>query len=269
MKMFFGFCLFLIGWHSQAQDTTLFNYRYVMNYRVALFTGLEVTDSCIYTTGVMYDTSFVDPNYLLAGSFIAKFDTFGNLLWTKDLMDTGQTYDIWNPTLYTTPDGNLITCGYSYINPDIMCARLFKFSTNGDTLWTKKYSLDTADIFLRPDDMVLTNKGSFILCAKHRVGGAANGGISLWGVDSLGNLEWTRSFYDPNFYNQLPKLERNYDDKFLLSYVGQRPKYLLIDSVGNYSWNYSPPLNSGIGAANDILVTRDSAWVFGTVNVSC
>lgn len=265
------YILFVLVWwggsYVKAQDTVLLNKRYILDYLSSVLISIEVTDTQFYAMGSMYDTSAQTP---LAGVFFITLDTFGNVVHHKRFKGVGQSYDIWDPTLRFYGNNGFVSCGYfiddSVTNNgnSVMQAILFRHQRNGDTLWTKKYVIDTSDAFLRPTELCVSRKGEVVMGLTRRKYNEQYGRVVLMGVDSLGNYAWDKEYINPPHYNSTPKMEVWGENSFILSYMSNRAHFHRIDSVGNILWNHYSPIDTLHGSALDILITQDSGIVFGT-----
>ena len=122
-------------------------------------------------------------------AYFVKVDSTGNISWSK-------TYgnDPWTSyanEVEQSPDGGYLICGRANYPGEKYNAFLLKTDYKGDTVWFHDYGglqNDAAHDFARTAD------GGYILCGYTRLPGESYNDLYLIKTDSLGNLEWEKTF---------------------------------------------------------------------------
>jgi hypothetical protein len=208
-----------------------------------------------------------DSGYVIVGNvqdvpvlplWIFKTDKNGNLIWSKTYGANGQA-QAWS--IKKTLDGCYIVCGVIIVPPLNGNIWLLKFDTNGDTLWTKRYS-GTGNVYGR--SIIQTKDGDFILLGQ-TVTFLMDIGLIMIKTDSLGEMIWTKYFehcsssYGNNIVEEA--IDKNY---ILLSTVesANLTDILLMktNSLGDTIWTRT---YGGIGweAGNCVLATSDGGYI--------
>jgi hypothetical protein len=200
----------------------------------------------------VYQTS--DGGYIIAGDsynsvLLIKTDSVGDTLWTKTYGDTWA--DIGRAVLETF-DGGIIVAGFTEsagnASNDIY---LLKTNSTGDTLWTKTYG----EVPHQEDAAFLqqTTDSGFIICGHSNFGGGNNIEAYLVKTDSLGILQWSKT-YGGNDFESLAGVVQTFDGGFIT--VGNTNSYgagnfdalvIKTDSNGEVMWSKSYG-----GAQNDV-----------------
>ncbi len=151
--------------------------------------------------GATYAMTYAhDGGYIITGwinstdpdLYIVKVDSIGETLWEESYGTVG-TNRGW--FIDTTFDGNYIITGQtSLYYSTLFDVYLLKINDDGDTLWTRKYGGDHSDVgrCVRP-----TTDGGYIITGwtySYGVGTPDSSNVYLIKTDSLGNLEWERTF---------------------------------------------------------------------------
>jgi hypothetical protein len=157
------------------------------------------TDSSgnVYVTGDTYgglDGNINDGNYDI---FLAKYDTNGNKLWTRQLGTT--SYDRGSGVA-TDASGNIYVTGYTDGgldgNPNAGGWDIFltKYDTNGNKIWTKQLGTASGDV---GSGVATDSSGNIYVTGYTRGGldGNPNAGLNdvfLTKYDTNGNKIWTK-----------------------------------------------------------------------------
>jgi hypothetical protein len=122
--------------------------------------------------------------------YLIKTDANGDTEWTKTY---GGNLDEIAGGIQQTSDGGFIISGSTgSFNAIIIDIYLIKTDANGDTLWTRMFSLDDDD---NGTDVRQTADGGYILTGFSSSTGSAGGyDMILLKTDAVGNLLWTRFF---------------------------------------------------------------------------
>ncbi|MBU0764867.1 MAG: T9SS type A sorting domain-containing protein [Bacteroidetes bacterium] len=117
-------------------------------------------------------------------AYIVKTDSTGTEEWSKTYGYPDQFNCFMR--IRQLEDGNYILAGdvYDFDIADGPLVWLLKMNTNGDTLWTKKYTYFGGDSHTYVEDLQLTSDGGYVM-----TGYTINSGNDLWllKTDSLGN----------------------------------------------------------------------------------
>lgn len=195
----------------------------------------QANDGSYYVSG--YTTSFAGPSF---NGYFLKFDTGGNLLWSKVFNGTGG--DLFYG-MNKTKDGGMVLTGStstkSFGSSDIWLVRT---DSNGDTLWTSIYGKITEDAGWA---VIETSDGGFAVTGdmhKDTVTPGAHNTLLLK-TNSAGNMQWA------HLYGSNPGSEVGYDlrqttDKGYVvlgntNVYGNGSKDIFLfrtDSVGGFEW---------------------------------
>ena len=125
--------------------------------------------------------------------YLIKTDAAGDTEWTRTFGGTQQEH---GHSVIQTEDSGYVVCGTTYSlgagDADIW---LIRTDGNGDTLWTRAYGGDTADL---GHSVAQTADHGFILCGQTTSFGAGNYDAWLIKTDSTGDTLWTRTFGGAN-----------------------------------------------------------------------
>jgi len=144
-----------------------------------------------------------DDGYLIAGKtfsfgapeyedlLLIKTDSFGDTIWTKVLGGEGRDIGF---CVKETPDGNCIISGVYNSNDRDWYGYLWilKIDTSGEIIWERTYHDGFEGDDWRGQHISSTEDGGLIITGCIRDN--AEGAISLWKTDSLGNMEWYETF---------------------------------------------------------------------------
>ena len=126
--------------------------------------------------------------------YLLKLDNSGDTLWTRTY--GGTSIDAAND-MQQTSDGGFILTGYTFSygagSSDIY---VIKTAANGDVLWQHTYGGDLNDI---GHAVIETQDGGFILCGETESFGAGNQDVYLTKVNSMGDIEWSKTYGGENF----------------------------------------------------------------------
>ena len=247
-----------------------FNHRMHFGFSGAVLTSIEVTDSCLYATGIARDT--VSPFSI--GSLFVKFDLDGNVLFSRVLTKPDHSYLMWRNTLTPTSDGNFMLTG-AILDTTTNSLCLIKYTSNGDTIFTQKY----ANPFFPQESFIVNNSLSITedneLLILNNINTPNNhSDIYLLKTDSSGNLieDYIFGQNQSEFGNSM-LLSTNEDIiiggmRTNLNYVSQNHiarTYLFgIDSLGNTLWEYLTPEDELHNFASDILPTDDGGIIIAS-----
>ncbi|HMS35503.1 MAG TPA: T9SS type A sorting domain-containing protein [Ignavibacteria bacterium] len=151
-----------------------------------------------------------------SGMYILKTDYLGKEIWSKIIYPYGGSY-----RFLQTSDNGFAICGLSIQNRMI----LIKTDENGDTLWTKQYTIDGRQS--RAWSIKATRDKGFVLCGSvypHYPNEAY-----VVKTDSIGNLEWQNTYSTFTATDIVQSTNGNY---YSVGWNLLRK----IDSLGNEVW---------------------------------
>ena len=109
-----------------------FNKRVHFGHPAAVMTGVIVTDSCYFATGVVADT--LPPHKI--GNVFSKFDLEGEVVFHKVITDPLKSYQTWDKGALM-PDSTIFITGHSV--DSVVTGFFIKFNLEGDTLFYADY----------------------------------------------------------------------------------------------------------------------------------
>ncbi len=137
------------------------------------------------------------------------------------------------------------------------------YNYNLDTIWNKKYFVDTTRVFA--NSICQTNDGGFAIAGNIDKGGLSWDAFILK-VDSIGNEQWHKE-YGYNYDEVILNITQTLDNGFIIGGYSRKNSnqedwYIVrTDSVGNKIWDwvlYNPYRYDQI---NDIIQTQDGNFV--------
>ncbi len=145
-------------------------------------------------------------------------------------------------------------------------ALLVKFNLNGDTVFVKRFGGYNDDLGYKA---VETPDGGFALCGQANRTAGNNGKFYLVKTDSLGNLEWEKTYHQPGFARAL-SIVNAHDGGYMLCGDGYTSTafgydtYLMkTDSLGNELWkkSFGTPRDD---CGGNITSSSDSTYIITT-----
>ena len=102
-------------------------------------------DSCIVVLTAYADSMF-NPEYASTRINLIKIDLSGSIIWNKKY---GSSTSNYVSNIKLLDNGDFMACGYIYNSPSpyLQAGWLFRFNSDGDSLWNREY-------FYYPDDPV-------------------------------------------------------------------------------------------------------------------
>jgi len=221
-----------------------------------------------YETGYGYFTAGI--SYWVTGKVICvlKTDKYGNKLEVKNFGRSG--CDIWPGTqgsqTKTTDGGYALGGGLtSSLNDKVL---LVKFNANGDTVWTRAYGDNISGSFYTGRQCKQTWDKGFIIVGEKDMGGT-NEDVLLVKTDSLGNLQWQKTYGGP-YLDFGWTIAVTPDSGFIIGGYTYRYGYnytrnalvIKTDSLGNVQWQkeFGGPFDDGLAVVN---VAKDGNFIVG------
>ncbi len=176
-----------------------------------------------------------DYGFLIAGSqghgayngFLLKTDMNGTIMWAKNATGVNVFYSIDK-----THDGGYIATGYGgTTNTSII---LIKVSDSGNVLWSKSLGSNTYED--RAYSVKQTSDYGFIVAGYTLGYGAGNYDAYLIKTDSLGNVQWSRTYgntYSDYFYSVQETSDSGY---IAIGVKGQYSYLVKTDNAGDTLW---------------------------------
>ncbi len=225
-----------------------------------------------------------DGNFLVAGStlsygsgstdaYLFKTDENGRVLWSKAYGGTSDDYFEW---VEPTHDNGIILCGYKFsVVKQSFEIIVIKTDSAGNVQWQSQIPLTAV---ARAYCIRQTFDKGYILCGEEDSSGI-DGNILLVKMDSLGNLQWNKSYGIPLNLDAGNCVIQTKDSGFALcgqSRYGFNSSYAVIlktDNVGNLEWsknyfNSNPAYNKSypdriIEIENAQLIVSGSSYLVG------
>ena len=163
--------------------------------------------------------------------YVLKINQFGDTIWTK-LMPIGQNANEgYCRTAVTSSDYGCVITGSS------TSAFTMKFDLNGEVVWNKSYDLYAKQLY----SIIATSDGGYIACGRDYED--INDNAFLLKIDSLGNLQWSKTFYSTYWKNFDCITETNPNDGYFIggfniNYQSDTSKsfILKVDQNGDSLW---------------------------------
>ncbi len=256
--------LFLCSAAIQAQTIT-FNKRFKVSCSNTILTGLEVTDSCHYITGIARDTAACQ-----VGGLFMRIDSLGEVIDFKVHLDSTESYQMWEPCLRKDVDGNFIIAVDVLDTTRIAQVAVMKYNQQGDILWKKKHRslFPSTPYGFIADDLIVAEDSTYILA------GQTGEGFQLLSLDRNGDTIWTR-IVDCNYnyctnHSIVPLL-----DGFVVGYVNSDANKFPIhrtqlcvltkyDYQGNELWTWQNDSSTLLIGAEHLIQAKDKGWVIAT-----
>jgi hypothetical protein len=218
----------LVKWNSDTSVNWVRRYGNKTNGRSVCVDG-----STIYTGGVIYQEN-TGPDLLLA-----KYDTWGNILWDTTY-DSGR--EDYNPQIVVTPTGSIVVCFNSYeYESRTAYSGIIEFGSNGSLL---REDLISEPVLL---DVKVDSDGNIYVLSR----------TNLLKFDSNLVLQWDSSSWNLDETITAIDLDSNgslYTSSF--SIINETRDFLATirkwDSSGTSSWNTTITTDYGFGFRNRV-----------------
>jgi hypothetical protein len=202
--------------------------------------------------------------FLTLTNVILAFAQPPETLWTR-------TYG-WDGFYYAnvirqTTDGGFVIGGYSRVIGESEDWRLVRTDANGDTLWTHSYGSEFSD---RAFDLEITPDGGCVVTGSwgwKSLPGADSSDIGLMKVDSMGNMQWFRTYLSAE-ENYAYDVEMTSDGGYIIvghTHDGGQVTYydwfvVKTNSVGDtmWTWRHNP---GSYDEAQSVVEVDDGGYV--------
>jgi hypothetical protein len=263
------FCLLTLVFVFNVHAQTTFNRQVDFGeygFPFHLFTSVLPTDSCYYVTGNISDTT---DGFFAYGNIFAKFNLDGEMLFFKKVTKPDRDYFTWRGDLVPTPDGGLLDIGI--VVDTVIKGVLIKYSTEGDTLFTREYfnPLYPEEDFLYAAGLKVTEDNKVKALFGFEAG--SENDIYLLTLDSLGNV------LDSNIYgdatHQFPQrlvldgdggvlIPSSKTNSHLVSKnFTSRTHLFKVDGSGEVEWEYLSPQGQLFDHAHELVKTPDGGII--------
>jgi hypothetical protein len=198
---------------------------------------------------------YIYPDYY-SKIFIIKINQYGDTIWTRIIGNDDNSYQEAH-TVTATKDGGCVFTGYCD------SAYAIKLNNEGNIVWQKFYGEQNITCL----DIKNTKDGGYIACGKdYRI----NFDGFIMKIDSLGNLEWKRSYYSGFLYSFINIVE-GIDTGYIIAGTVDTsengiPKALLmkINNFGDIVWEKRLMANNNYANGREID-TVNGIYVFSGV----
>jgi hypothetical protein len=200
-------------------------------------TAMEVDDSGnVYVTG---RSSGVGTGFDFT---TIKYDTHGNQLWIRRYNGPGSAED-WPLAIAVDDSGNVYAAGRSYDSLTLDDFTTIKYSSDGDTVWVRRYNGPSQDA----DDIatsVCVDDWGNVYVAGYSSGSSSSSDFATIKYYSNGDTAWVRRYDGPG---------NSHDGVYAMA----------VDDLGNV---YVTGTSRGIGTESDYATIKyhsngDTAWV--------
>ncbi len=214
------------------------------------FSGNLIGEGMGCSIALTDDGGFVFTSKTVNGSngndfLLVKTDENGDTLWTRKYGGSGA--DIPRSVIRTSGGGYMVagTTKSFGINPPMGNFWLIKTDSNGDTLWTKTIGgAEEEECF----SVKQTKDKGYILAGRSGNNSSAASNLYVVKTDSLGNVEWNKTFGNPYDNDAGRDIIQTKDGGYALAggRTATHGYYLLfptlmyvmkMDSLGNEQWN--------------------------------
>lgn len=207
---------------------------------------IEDNNGNFYICGQFYVYS---QNYGPDGVFLIKFDSSGNLLWSKRYSDTVHEYEYYRSFIKTSDDKLLMLCVASTWQSPTVSQFLVKTDLNGNLEWSKSYDCNEE---VRLTGITETPSGDYIISGYKfdslvpLLSGTHYTSIILFKIDTIGNSIWAKKYsHTPAAIQMNPSLITTNTGFIVYGHTENYLNYLLpytylikMDFEGNYQWFY-------------------------------
>jgi hypothetical protein len=269
-QLLISICLIMA---SRGSCQELFNNRYFFGYAAAIFTGVHVSDTCIYGTGIIADT--LPPRYP-SGLFFSKLAHDGAVDTAVYHLPPGQEVENWLGGL-TPYEGGFLTSGT--VRDSSKRGALIFFDAQGRVEKTAEFgSLFPPHeySFILPSNPAVGPGALILLPSRDRNGQGVNNtetvlqlfspeGELLWrynyGVFDLWDAPAAAVAADGYFVVAAARSNKN---KVRKNYTYQNYIFA-VDTSGQVLWSYLSPLGQLLNEPKAILAEPDGSIIVATM----
>lgn len=151
----------------------------------------QINSACIDTSGNSYVTGFTTDSALQTNITTAKFDSSGNLEWTKVFFVSGYNASYGKDILIDN-SGNIIVCGALRKSIGYFDIGTIKYTPDGDEIWSQTFNGEG-----KGNDIPVTIKNDIsdnIIIAGTTKSLTTNGDMTIIKYDSSSSLLWQKTF---------------------------------------------------------------------------
>ncbi len=254
----------LLNTHVFSQFTTMFNDTLRPFGNGAYTIDNVIEDSGFYYTSGVFNSSIGQFPYIL------KMSNSGLLLNKKLFIDTIYGYALYPYNSMIHKKNKLVFCS-QYKNTKGTVGFVASINKHTlDTIWTKTYAHPDTAIAYQPNSgqfldltaIKSTSDGGYILTGNYNKN-CITGNIRsfLMKIDSVGNVEWRRTYNDVGYVFSL-ELAPNGGFSFINKYGGTN--FILTDSLGNILWRTAANNLIGRATSGDLKYVGNNCFVVST-----
>ncbi|MBS1777374.1 MAG: T9SS type A sorting domain-containing protein [Bacteroidetes bacterium] len=256
MKIIIAFCFLCISVAASAQVTFQRNFR--NSSPIYLWTATKSGDNGYIYAGQRWLATGV------VNTYVVKTDSLGNQQWSKIFEPSGQ-FGSWAYDILPIHGGYAITGASNGSNNTWVF--LLKIDDTGRIEWSKEYGSSMGTAWGKR--VRQTGDGGFIILGD-AVGGSngiSNNGVYLIKTDSIGNIEWSRTYNTLGEWGSF--IENTANHSYLIGgyslYANPslaRGFLMSVDSVGNLNWAKSYSNNISLSIGRHVKLA-DGTHIFG------
>ena len=222
------------------------------------------TDSCYYATGIIQDSANA------IGTLFIKFDLNGDTILTKKLISPAKWYGAWFGDMLQTADGGLLEIGQ--VVDSIQKGGIFKFTTEGDTVFTREYPSPFPDnLVFTPYEIVQASNGRY--CILNAIESSDyNNQLLISFLDSDLEVEFYKAYGNPGKDEIAGTMLATGDGGLIVGSnrdntntnqenFNSRTYIFQVDSLGALEWEYLSPANQLRDIAYSMVKTPDGGLV--------
>jgi hypothetical protein len=237
---------------------SLGNIQWVRAFRNSFYTTVGNSVALTSTGGYVtcgYAQFFTSVQY----GFIAKLDSVGNTLWSKQIDDDcGSTNTGFNSVIQTN-DSGFIMCGYQSCDSTGNNLYVVKLDSSGNLKWSRKIIGPSNE---NGSQVIETSEGDYLVVGQTYSFGAGNYDVYVIKLDHSGNLLWSKTYGTSAKEGGTSICKMNNGDYLICGGidVGSSEGLILdIDTDGNLQW---AKYMAGVihESLNSIIKTNDSGY---------
>ena len=223
--------------------------------------GWHNADNEGYSVQQTSDGGYIIGGWTVGNMLLIKTDANGDTLWLREY---GTDHTSYGFSVQQTSDGGYITAG-SYC-PETFDFYVVKTDSDGDTTWSVIYGGFNYD---RLYSVKQTSDGGYIAAGGIDMpyDGRQTPDICLMKIDSLGGIEWTRTYGDPFCDDVAYSVIETEDHEYVLTgraysdSLGEFDTFLLkTDSLGHEIWS-TTYIGSGVDWSHCVEATSDGGYI--------